>query len=73
MDFWDEHILEEKDRRIAVSKHDLLNFPHNCIGRISVTKKGTKGVINGTGCLISSCLVLTAAHNFQGLSEKMKR
>jgi len=55
-----------------VSKHNLLNFPNNCIGRISITKKGSWGAITGTGILISSSLVLTAAHTFEGLSEQMK-
>jgi len=72
MYFRNEQLLEEKDRRLPVSKHELVNFPYNCIGRISITKKNSKGARTGTGFLISSSLVLTSAHTFEGLSEQMK-
>jgi V8-like Glu-specific endopeptidase len=48
-----------------VDHSDLKEFPHNCIGNITVPLN-EKDLSNfGTGFLISPTLVLTAAHTFQ--------
>ena len=51
-----------------MSENDFTRFPYNCIGQIIGVDPFYQKV-KGTGFLISSSLVLTCAHNFEGLSE----
>jgi len=40
---WNEVLLVPgQDRRQPVSKKDLLNFPYNCIGKITIGNKLSK-------------------------------
>jgi len=67
---YNELILGKEDQRKQVMKSDLINFPYNCIGKIKIVLKD-KNSQAGTGFLISRSLVLTAAHTFEGFSERL--
>ena len=64
--FIDEPKLREgKSQCEDIGTPDLFKFPHNCIGSLfAVNQKGEK-VNFGTGFMVSSRLVLTAAHTFK--------
>jgi len=64
--FSDELKLSEGNSQCEeVGPPALFKFPHNCIGSLfALNQKGEK-VNFGTGFMVSSRLVLTAAHTFK--------
>jgi hypothetical protein len=48
--------------RVKVNSSHTYGYPYNCIGKISGLWNGEP--VEGTGFLVSSCLVLTSAHTF---------
>lgn len=60
--------LAGKYRGKTLEEGELQFFPNNCIGLVRL--KGPEGTTGfGSGCLISSCTVLTAAHLLFSFSE----
>lgn len=65
---YDEAQLPNKLKsRVQVEEYQQNFYPYKCIGVVLSHSKGRETC--GTGFLVSSCLVLTAAHNFCRLDQ----
>lgn len=69
--FDEKHLVKGPPRWQQVNPPTLYDYPHNCIGWITINANHHP-VTSGSGFLISPSLVLTVAHNF-ALTKKTEK